>query len=254
MDIAYENAINFLLWSYFKLTLSDGEDADEILDVCIQKAYLDATQQGAYTALIPKDDPKLKERSSDAKTKSERKILRVAILKLCKDKKLEFDEWHSALCKTLVKQYSAIKIEEEELFSYGNAQKWVNMTLKYLYMLYPLYAACDRGCAFCETYGEMIKRYRRDFHVPVDSYIMEDIWDDPKLWEKIPGRDDEVGPFPLRKKHTGKYDTEKVIPWSQWKEPEYTDFRKKTQEKVTDSPLDWEGPTWIKIAKRRKKK
>lgn len=49
----FENAINFLLFSYFKITLDDN--ANDILDKVIIKAYKDATQQGAFNKYLTDD-------------------------------------------------------------------------------------------------------------------------------------------------------------------------------------------------------
>lgn len=45
----------------------------------------------------------------------------------------DFTKWHHSICEEIVARYEAEGIE----FYVGQAQKWVNMTLKYLYVLVP---------------------------------------------------------------------------------------------------------------------
>lgn len=64
-----------------------------------------------------------------------------------------FDEWHKNCCDKLIAAFDDYK------FYYGQAQKWINMSLKYLFVL-------DRSV----TNG----RYQH-FHVPIDNIILERI-------------------------------------------------------------------------------
>lgn len=213
-----KNAIDFLMWSYFNLTLDDGDNVDRILNTCIRKAYLDATQQGAYNTLIPKEKKALRDCSSQVEIAAGRSLRRkIDSLRECKDK---FNQWHGETCKEIKEQYTEINSTERgELFSYGNAQKWVNMALKYVYTLYWLYKAFSSECEFCRKYGQMVSQYTKEFHVPIDSFMIE------------------------------AYGKEDIPAWSKWTDGDYASLRKEHSE-----TLDWEGPEWIKIAKGRKEK
>lgn len=218
-DTRLKNAIDFLMWSYFNLTLEDEDNIDRILNTCIRKAYSDATQQGAYNALIPKEAGDLKKLSSGAE-KEAGKLLQEEIKRLCRCEEAEFDSWHAGVCDKIKEKYAEINSTElGELFSYGNAQKWVNMALKYIYTLNWLYQAFCSDCKFCDQYGEMVELFAEKFHVPIDSFMIE------------------------------AYGGKGVPAWSKWTYIDYTRFRKDHSE-----TLDWEGPEWIKIAKKRKKK
>ena len=48
----FENAIDFLMFSYFGISLEDGEDREQILNVAVKRAYSDATQQASYNAML----------------------------------------------------------------------------------------------------------------------------------------------------------------------------------------------------------
>ncbi len=65
-----------------------------------------------------------------------------------------FDSWHKATCEAIRKDFMNT-IGNGWGLSYGQAQKWLNMTLKYLYVLsYPF------------TAGQLVL-----FHAPLDSYV-----------------------------------------------------------------------------------
>ena len=47
-----EVGIKFLIWSYFNLDCSESKD--KVIDRCIELAYKDATNQGAFNAIKDK--------------------------------------------------------------------------------------------------------------------------------------------------------------------------------------------------------
>ena len=88
---------------------------------------------------------------------------------------LEFDDWHKLKCDELKKVfllYPAFKI------SYGQAQKWINMTLKYLF-------------ALGDNIVNGISTNYIYYHIPIDNIIQNKFlekYDIPKLserWSKI---------------------------------------------------------------------
>lgn len=68
-----------------------------------------------------------------------------------------FDKWHEDTCNTIIEVFEQTIDNGWEL-SYGQAQKWLNMTLKYLYML---------SYDFSET---QLSR----FHAVIDNYILDE--------------------------------------------------------------------------------
>ncbi|WP_256254428.1 hypothetical protein [Streptococcus sanguinis] len=84
------------------------------------------------------------------------KFIKEAILKLLDRDKLcqtDFDSWHHRTCDVLIDCY----LSNEILFTYGRAQKWINMTFKYLYML-----------------GAVSLNFVLPFlHVPIDNIVLE---------------------------------------------------------------------------------
>lgn len=65
----------------------------------------------------------------------------------------EFDKWHKKTTEKIRDWYRKKEVD----FTYGHAQKWLNMALKYLYTL----GACD------------FKELTRFFHPPLDNYILQ---------------------------------------------------------------------------------
>ena len=63
----------------------------------------------------------------------------------------DFDKWHKECCDKLIKTF------DKQLFTYGQAQKWINMSLKNLSML-------DH---------QLIEKQYEFFHVPIDNYIVD---------------------------------------------------------------------------------
>ena len=249
-----KDAVDFLMWSYFNLALNDGDKIDRILGISVSKAYSDATQQGAYNTSLKGDD--LKSLAREAEKAAGKELLK-QIDALTSDKLRDYNEWHTGICTKITEKYAQInQVNREKLFSYGNAQKWVNMTLKYLYMLYWLYDAFSPECDFCQSYGSLIKNYASSFHIPVDSFIIDTLWTQTDI--ELPLKEDKT----TRGKDY-KHPSDYVTAWSKWSGPvsgsepcsDYEKFQKTMQNHTIlqgKSQLEWEGPAWIAEAKRRK--
>lgn len=63
----------------------------------------------------------------------------------------DFDNWHKEFCDKLIKEF------KNQTFTYGQAQKWINMTLKNLSMLE----------------HKKVRNIYQFFHVPIDNYILK---------------------------------------------------------------------------------
>jgi len=76
----------------------------------------------------------------------------------------EFDELHKAACYDLISSFRG------QVFTIGQAQKWINMTFKYLHLL---------------DYPEVQKLYEY-CHIPIDSYILSITnYTMSKAWSKL---------------------------------------------------------------------
>lgn len=264
----FENAIDFLMFSYFGISLEDGEDREQILDAAVKRAYIDATQQGSYNAMLK---GKNKDASKEIKDKAIQR-LKEAVDELLSNKVLaeSYSAWHQKMCKEICMLYEGVifinkKENEEKAFSYGNAQKWVNMTMKYIYILHAVYKEKAAKCDFCNTYGDQIDILMCDLDVPVDSYILKSASKKYKDCEKAYGFDMEIPNREMIVRNgkevelpaKGPYSDEKTKPWSKWSKEEYDDFQKELKKRIKDKfpgtfPIEWEGSAWIEIAKKRK--
>lgn len=215
----------FLMYAYFGITKADPKDI--ILKKSAERAYLDLCR----TIKFKTDDRNVK---TEYKAKicgmlvKEYDVLLNAV-ESSDDKQNAFDSEHNRICEEIIKAYSEIS----EL-TYGQAQKWLNMMLKYVLLV--------EG-------DSVLKGY---LHIPVDSYIMQTVGsDNPKLkyclkLECVPKKDGTVG----------KYSESSSKPWSKWNYDEYIAFQNSVRTAVSESgynsPIEWENEAWIEVAEFRK--
>ena len=66
----------------------------------------------------------------------------------------QYDQWHRDCCDQLIEAFRAVG---KHKMYYGQAQKWINMALKYLFVL-------DR---------ELTSRNYQYFHIPIDNIVLD---------------------------------------------------------------------------------
>ncbi len=229
---------DFLVYSYFGIVPKRIYDknsfkklsADDYNTYCTKRAimvaYRDATNQGAYNALFKEElaDEKLDEKSEAARKEAAEFLLNeIHGLNDVPD----FEQWHDRVCSGIEERYGEVNHNGKSFFTYGNAQKWVNMTMKYLWLLGLLDNTVD-----CER-----------LHIPIDSFIIDAIWSDQNV------------NLPLRPENGDRSKTyakpsDHVLGWSQWDDIMYGDFRSGLPKKYS---LCWENDAWIEQAEKRKK-
>ena len=163
-NTALRNSVEFLLFSYFRLCFED--DAKSIVEKAIDLGYKDATNQGAYNTLDKNDDSESK--------KNARELIKNQVDSFFSGNNTDaYDVWHSRLCNSLVENYKEILVSgKTQAFSYGNAQKWVNMTMKYLFILRTIYETFAPNSEFCKEEFARIKGIAHSLHAPVDRFII----------------------------------------------------------------------------------
>ena len=245
-----ENAINFLLFSYFRITLES--DTEDIINAAINRAYQDASR---HVLSIPDDGENYRLK------KSAREEIRNFINKALKSPD-QYDALHREVCSNLITHYESFKSDDRK-FTYGIAQKWVNMTMKYLCVVCSVLENDWDDHSFCQAYKKELKVLEPNLHVPVDSYILESAASKKKDYRsgfciKIPQKTRK--PDESHKAAVGLY-SDNALPWSKWEpndeEDYYDHFQKELKNKIKPEnllPLDWEGPAWIKVAKHRTEK
>ena len=123
-----------------------------------------------------------------------------------------------------------VKESEDKAFHYGQAQKWLNMTLKYMIIM-----------------GFWTKKFNsiiEVLHVPVDSYIMEAA----SILEIM---------LPRKNGDYGKYFESSSKPWSKWNKDDYVKFQENLRialknKNPSETPIEWEAHAWIEVAQNKK--
>lgn len=230
-----ENAIDFLLYSYFAVT-TDSED-EKLLYAAADRAYRDAASRVLSISTAYEGKKK-------ALRDSGCQLLVRFLQQLPID---DYDTSHKNLCNELRNIYKKGTNGEYNL-TYGIAQKWVNMTMKYIFIL----SALIDNTGFSSNYADKLPE--NTMHIPLDSYMLEYIAQ--KNGDKF-----AVSPcikIPTKGENTSKtfYSSEKSLAWSKYRnyEDEYMNVQKKLREKLGNTcgfPLDWECKAWLEVAKNR---
>lgn len=258
-----KNAIEFLLFNYFGLTLEDGNNKDIIIQKAVELAYNDATNQGAFNALFTEKSIPSEEQDNIQLIKNGVKELASVLEEKVKDlydNNESFDEWHKNLCKKLLDKYQDLCQANDcpsavSFFSYGNAQKWVNMTIKNLYVISGAYLAM--GCEDNKSFFESVDARSSGYHIPLDNLILGEVYKQELLGSR------ENGPIWKSGKKEPSYsisdfknDTKQKYTWSRIPSRDfYETFREKLEEAIQKegTSIEWECKNWIKRKKLIKK-
>ena len=140
-DPSADDQANFLFRLYFGAT-------GDALDQVVKRAYLDFSRTVHGAGSYPegqREASKVLRRELDSLPSNDAVLTQI-----------EFDRWHEATCISLCSAYSKSGYEH---FFIGQAQKWVNMALKYVYVFgelrLPGYSSLYRLC-----------------HVPIDNILI----------------------------------------------------------------------------------
>ena len=217
--------LEFLKYAYFNIT--KGDSMNDILRKCANKAYMDFCR----TIRFKTEDGNIK---AEYKTKICDMLVNnydalTDAVKSTDDKQTVFDKEHNRICEEIIKTYSEISE-----FTYGQAQKWLNMMLKYVLLI---------------EENSALKSY---LHIPVDSYIMQSVGsDNPKLKYCL-----KLECIPQKNCTVDKYSESTSKPWSKWDYEEYIAFQNSIRTAIAESdynsPIEWENEAWIEVAEYRK--
>lgn len=188
-----KDILTFLKCVYFKKYM---KNEDNILMAAFDRAYLDMCRTIRYGKL-----------SNDDRMCFKRNAFK-AFEDWIKDlNSVPFDEWHKKACENMIESFSLKGDIDKSFIVYGQAQKLVNMTLKYVYVL-------DDN----NNYG--VKNIFNHLHVPVDRYILD-----------------------LAKKDLGINKPDGA--WSTWDYNTYKEYQKEIRRKINIPPMRWEMRNWI---------
>lgn len=218
-----EELYNFLMYSVFGIV-----DEDENLDKkikCAHRAYRDL----ARTLRYKYSSSELEHAKKDPDVAKFKKDRDSWVKEICEElinsiegfpKDGDFNQWHKDKCGELIKKTKGKDLfKEDHSFTWGHAQKWLNMTLKYLWLM--------------DLLPEEISP--RSLHVPIDSYILDALKEKPLFEGSI---------------KASKYNGQA---WSAMSEDNYKQLQSEIRampKEENESPIEWEGRVWIKMANK----
>lgn len=269
-----EELLDFLTFSYFGFTYSEiiKMSLKEKAVICARRAYLDLartlTYQKKKTGANDNQQTDAEQKENTAFKEDICVCLGERISAFLGSQKSnntlsrdEFNKWHDDVCSciTACGEKSAdlacrqSKKKENKQFYYGQAQKWLNMTLKYMTLLNV----------------EEVLNVRDLLHVPIDQYILKAAAEEKNRGEH------SLKKMIAPKNHNGDDKADKLIyfsdgttqPWSQLNRLDYIDLQKDIRREIIECkkekannwkdiscPLDWESKVWIEQAKLEKEK
>ena len=125
----------------------------------------------------------------------------------------EFDVWHRKTSECLIEIFA----KYNQKFTFGQAQKWINMALKHL-------ALAD---------SDVVKDYYTFCHVPIDSYIIKELKTD-LVSREMNQIDTSFG-----------QDPKKIATWSRIDDYDvYLRFQNDFRDNCGEIPLDYEFHLW----------
>ena len=210
---------DFLWYSYFGITKTDAKQSSEkkfykAFEKCSDRAYLDMCRTIRFTqsssSLKGKELENYNKKKSEYKKGVKEKLFKL-ILSISKNTKLE--QFYNEAFDIIISASENRTDLFDKPLTYGQAQKWVNMTIKNMLVM---------------GLWEFPENIENQLHIPIDSYIMDEAKTELNIqkmgssWSKISNIN------------------------------EYFDYQTKIQEAVeaTYPPLVWEHYAWIKHANK----
>ena len=133
-------------------------------------------------------------RFKDGNGDEERKELRQQVTEILRERILlingegittqtSFDSWHKETCSRIRQLYNDKNVK----MTFGQAQKWLNMTIKYLYVI----GECEFKSTFCFC------------HIPIDRYVFQSATDfgipvPETAWSKWDNYDEQYMAYQLK--------------------------------------------------------
>lgn len=226
--------MDFLLYNYFGFSSGDLDQTRKVK--CSYRAYLDLARTVKYTYSSTELEKATVGTDAHAFIDIRKKRIEDVCSKLIESIEIfpnypgDFDTWHDGRCAQIICQMNTPYddgrkkfLKDGFTFTYGQAQKWVNMTLKYLWLL--------------DMLPEDLTA--KSLHVPIDSFILK------KMQEDV----DEIRKDGDTYKYKGKS-------WSQLDDYDvYLDIQAKIGQIAGKTfPIEWEGSAWMDVAKKRSSK
>ena len=145
-----------------------------------------------------------------------------------------FDKWHTTTLDKMLDMAAKYKISSndkgvtnidlfsKEGFALGHAQKWLNMTLKYMLLM--------------GLWKNSLDPFVPHFHVPLDTVVLREAHDQPGIKNLINNQ--------YKLKVASNYYAWSKIPGSQDGFQAYAGLQKAIANSVDSSPIEWEMIAW----------
>ena len=230
---------------YFALGVTLQDSLETVVTKIVDKAFRDATNQGAFNALLKDED--VKNRAKEAVRKAKKKLIKALIN--YKRQGGGFQKWHDDTCDIVLRQF----IDENVTpFSFGNAQKAVNMSMKYLYLL-SYFKDYPNINSELKRLLEAVMADANQLHMPIDSYILDAL----VKKEIITSEDVTLKGKKTRINKFSEYvrPSEYIKSWSTWNRDDYDKIAQIIAQRLDGLiPIEWEEENWIEQAKKRRNK
>lgn len=151
MEDLTKKAYNFILQCYF------GDMSDPV-EAAIDRAYSD---MASHTLKGFKDYYEKWECRFEASKEIYNEVFAL-------NDGIDYDDWHKTLCGNIKGKYNCgVELSD------GQAQKWVNMTMKYLWVFYLIFK--DMGASPEDGFPNFFENSNniKKLHIPLDNYILQ---------------------------------------------------------------------------------
>ena len=157
----------FLVCCYF------GQSED-LIKAAVDRAYVDMASHTLQYNEFKKDENGIKEKWCCRFNASQ--IISEGLKKYPMNNE-NFNGWHQSVIEELKNAYGEHNLTE------GQAQKWLNMTIKYIYVFVHLFG--ERYGRLDEISGFLKDTSVDDYKCPVDSYVLKGAKVDDVSWSKL---------------------------------------------------------------------
>ena len=248
MSILTAYKSDFAFWTGF-YNDDDKDNSTDCFSWASNKAYLDMNRTMTF-----KDIPKNNTQKEKDRVDKERKELRDRGTEVIRDRFKEmngsFETWHKDTCEKMMEIYKGELVlreggkrtDQQTNLTFGQAQKWLNMTLKYLWLLNRLGMIKDSSIA------DVITKHQSEFHVPLDSYILRYVAKQDK------NKNDEFSSQDNALDCSTDFERFWEAFGSAWSHIDDSDLYYQYQEELAkaikkSTPLEWELEHWHKAVK-----
>lgn len=216
MEISDSFKYEQLFFFVFGISIKESDDKKKC--ICVEKAYRDFCRTIKY-----QKDADVEKKASFKEKTTKLIINLINNYPVIDDhEELSFDDWHRKAIEGIIElsEKFSYLFRGSEFITVGQAQKWLNMSIKYMRMM-----------------DVLNERMEPEFiHVPIDNYIIDAVKKQEKIAEQFNVEGLGIKPtFSESWSRIDNYD-------------EYSDYQQKIREELKIKhclPIDWESEVWM---------